>query len=198
MHSAPPTGAPTGVAPPPTGFGSNWYSGYYNQAKPNQLYEIMGWFQSIDKDRSGHITSNEIAGVTFGGFPLGMDTANRLVRVFDKDKSNSIDFHEYAAMHGFLSQLQTAFFAADKDRSGRLDAREINDALKVAGLTVKLPSVQSLMKKFDHTGHGITFPEFLSLAATIAQAKSLIQWKGRSGSVSLDLDGLVEMVGYMS
>jgi hypothetical protein len=46
------------------------------------------------------------------------------------------DFYEYAAMHKFLASLQAAFFAADRDRSGTIDAREIHNALAAAGFQV--------------------------------------------------------------
>lgn len=48
------------------------------------------WFRSVDRDNSGSITAHELQMVTFGGFPLGMDIAIKLVKVFDKDRSGTI------------------------------------------------------------------------------------------------------------
>lgn len=147
------------------------------------MYEIQAWFRSVDRDGSGTITANEIAGstsslfsfcclkrsfnstlsVTFNGVPLGLDVASKLVRVFDRDGNRHIgvnalvhslhgmavltffwpDFYEYAAMHKFLASLQAAFFAADSNRSGTIDANEIYNALTRAGFQVRLPAFPS-------------------------------------------------------
>jgi len=81
----------------------------------------------------------------------------------------SSDFFEYAAMHKFLSTLQNAFFAGDRDRSGRLNASEIHTALATAGFTVSLPVLRTLMNKYDKTGYGITFQEFLMVCSMIGR-----------------------------
>jgi len=165
----------------------------------NELYEIQAWFTSVDLDRSGTITANELAAITFNGVPLGPLVATKLVQVFDKDRSGSIVFYEYAAMHKFLSTLQTSFFASDTDRSGRIDAREIHAALAKTGLQVGLPAVQCLMTKYDKSGYGLIFQDFLLLCATIAQGRSLFQWRdtSRTGQISINLDQLLELVGQM-
>jgi Ca2+-binding EF-hand superfamily protein len=72
-------------------------------------------------------------------------------------------------MHKFLSILQSAFFAADRDRSGRIDANEIYTALGVANLQTALPAVQAMMRFHDKTGYGVTFQQFLMIAATIGE-----------------------------
>lgn len=192
-------GPPPTLAPPPSSFNGHWYASYYNQMNRQELQEIQAWFSSVDRDRSGSITANELAGITFNGVPLGYDVALKLVRVFDKDRSGTIDFYEYAAMHKFLSALQTAFFAADSDRSGRIDAREIHTALQTCGFSVSLPAVQALMGKYDKTGYGLTFQEFLLVCATIAQGRSLFEWRDtqRTGKLTLTLDQLLELVGQM-
>ncbi|KAL6074787.1 Proline and glycine rich transmembrane protein [Balamuthia mandrillaris] len=186
--------------PPPTAFKNNWYSSYYQQLSPAELYEIQAWFQSVDTDRSGSITANELATITFNGVPLGYPVAFKLLQVFDQDRSGTIDFYEYASLHKFMSSLQTAFFSADRDRSGRLDAREIHSALATAGFQLSLPAVQALMAKYDKSGYGITFQDFMMLCATVAQGRSLFQWRDtqRTGRITLSLDQLLELVGQMS
>lgn len=120
---------------------------YYQMMQPHEVLEATAWFGAIDRDRSGHITANELQQCTFANVPLGFDTAAKLIRVFDKNYSGHIDVYEYCAMHKFLSIMQNAFFAGDRDRSGRLDAIEIHTALGVGQLTVALPAVQALYNK---------------------------------------------------
>lgn len=190
----------TNVGPPPSSFNNNWFSSYYSQIQQQEMYEIQAWFRSVDRDGSGSITSNEIAGITFNGVPLGLDVATKLVRVFDRDGNRSIDFYEYAAMHKFLASLQAAFFAADSDRSGTIDAREIHNALAAAGFQVSLPVVQTFMMVHNKTGYGVNFHQFLLICATIAQGRSLFQWRDsqRSGRITVTLDQLLELVAQMS
>lgn len=190
----------TNVGPPPSSFNNNWFSSYYNQIQQQEMYEIQAWFRSVDRDGSGSITANEIAGITFNGVPLGLDVATKLVRVFDRDGNRSIDFYEYAAMHKFLASLQAAFFAADRDRSGTIDAREIHNALAAAGFQVSLPVVQTFMMVHNKTGYGVNFHQFLLICATIAQGRSLFQWRDpqRSGRITVTLDQLLELVAQMS
>jgi len=190
-----------GMPPPPsTGFNNSWFAQFYNQINPQEMYEIQSWFASIDLDRSGSITANEIAAITFNGVPLGLEVASKLVQVFDRDRSGNVSFHEYASMHKFLSTLQAAFFAADQDRSGRIDAREIYNALARCGFTASFPSIQALMYKYDKTGYGLMFQDFLKVCSTIAQTRSLFQWKDpqRTGQISVTQDQLIELVAQMS
>eukprot|EP01092_Planopodium_desertum_P000773 TRINITY_DN1115_c0_g1_i4.p2 TRINITY_DN1115_c0_g1~~TRINITY_DN1115_c0_g1_i4.p2 ORF type:complete len:164 (+),score=40.94 TRINITY_DN1115_c0_g1_i4:116-607(+) len=163
------------------------------------MREINAWFAAVDTDRSGHITANELRNCTFGGIPLGYETAYRLVKVFDRDNSNSIDFHEYAAMHKFLATLQAAWFAADTDRSGRLDGREIHTALGAAGFAVSYPAVMSVFASYARTEGSIDFSSFLQLAARLARLKSIFEWedKAKRGVIQLTFDRMVEIVGTL-
>jgi len=188
------------MPPPSTGFNNSWFAGYYNQMGNNELYELQSWFQSVDRDRSGSISANELAVVTFNGQPLGYQAAAKMLQVFDRDRSGNISFYEYAALHKFMMVLQNAFFAGDRDRSGRLDGREIHVALGVAGFQLSFNTVQALMRKYDTSGYGITFPDFLLLCATVAQGRSLFELKDtrRTGQLSFNLDQLLELVGLLS
>ena len=188
-----------GIKPPPASFQNNWYASYYNSLKPNEMQEAQAWFRAIDTDRSGEITASEIQRCTFGGKPLGFDTAAKLVRVFDKNFSGSIDFYEYAALHKFLSLMQHSFFAGDTDRSGRLDAREIHTALGTSMMQVPMNVVQVLFNKFNKDGYGLSFPDFLLLGCHIASAKSAFAWEhqaqGNRGTITVDLNKFLELSG---
>merc|ERR1712100_361625 len=97
-----------------------WYNQYYQQIQQQELQKLQAWFTSVDADRSGSITAHELQKVTFGGFPLTMAIAIKLVKVFDKDRSGTIDFIEYASMHQFITLMQKSFTQADRDRNGSL------------------------------------------------------------------------------
>ena len=66
------------------------YSQYYSMLNSKELQDLFSWFRSVDRDNSGSITANELQLLTFGGNPLGLETASKLVAVFDRDRSGSI------------------------------------------------------------------------------------------------------------
>lgn len=87
--------------------------------------------------------------------------------------------------------MRQAFFAADSDRSGRIEAREIFQALTSAGFNyLTMPSVMELLAKFDKTRRvcnnllpfllmffkGLDWQEFLLMAAHIAHVRSVFAW----------------------
>jgi Ca2+-binding EF-hand superfamily protein len=115
--------------------------------------------------------------VTFDGRPLGLEAAQKLVKVFDKDRNGRIDFVEYASMHKFITKVRQAFLMADTDRSGRIEAREIHQALAYAGLNfISFNSILELLHKYDRTRMGLSWEEFLMLAAQCAHCKSIFEW----------------------
>lgn len=182
---------------PPASF-KGWHTQFYHQLSPQELAELQRWFTTVDRDRSGTITADELQGLAFGGRPLGYSSALKLVKVFDRDYSGSIDFFEYAALHKFITSMQNAFMQADSDRNGVLDPRELVYALQISGFQLTPRAVDSLYRRHDKTmTQGVTFPMFLDLAADVALLKNQFEWldADRDGFVTINLDQLIQMVG---
>eukprot|EP01121_Diplochlamys_sp_Union-15-3_P000910 TRINITY_DN1076_c0_g1_i2.p1 TRINITY_DN1076_c0_g1~~TRINITY_DN1076_c0_g1_i2.p1 ORF type:complete len:208 (+),score=26.81 TRINITY_DN1076_c0_g1_i2:63-686(+) len=190
----PPTSLPNVTRTTTTQFNSSWYAPYYNQVYQNQhsLASLQYWFQSVDRDRSGSITPNELAMVQFNGRPLGYLCAAKMMRAFDKDRSGTIDFREYIALHGFLQSISAAFLSADRDRSGFLDPTEIYAALINAGFLLSQATVNAICRRYNNTGFGLTFDSFLLAAAHLAIVRSIFEWNDpmRTGRVYLTFDEL--------
>eukprot|EP01121_Diplochlamys_sp_Union-15-3_P008829 TRINITY_DN2368_c0_g1_i2.p1 TRINITY_DN2368_c0_g1~~TRINITY_DN2368_c0_g1_i2.p1 ORF type:complete len:234 (+),score=25.15 TRINITY_DN2368_c0_g1_i2:48-704(+) len=178
-------------------FNNSWYAPYYHQIQQNasQFNSLQYWFQSVDRDRSGSISANELAMVQFYGRPLGFPCAVKILRAFDQDRSGSIDFREYVALHGFLQTISSAFMMADRDRSGTLDPTEIFTALSGAGFLLTQPTVISICRRYNNTGMGLSFDSFLMAAAHLAIVRSIFQWNDpmRSGRVTLTYDQLANI-----
>jgi len=172
-----------------------WYAQYYNQIQQAELQKLQAWFASVDTDRSGSITAHELQKVTFGGFPLGLDIALKLVKVFDKDRSGTIDFFEYASMHQFITLMQRSFTNADRDRSGTLDYREIHTALQSSGFTIGLAPTQLFFNKVSRGSAHINFPQFLQLGADIALLRSKFEWSDtdKDGVIHVNFSQLLEI-----
>mmetsp|Transcript_26300 Transcript_26300/g.73512 ORF Transcript_26300/g.73512 Transcript_26300/m.73512 type:complete len:234 (+) Transcript_26300:83-784(+) len=180
-------------APPPTFQG--WATQYYYQLKPQELQELKQWFVSVDRDRSQSISVHELQNLAFGGIPLGFDNALKLIKVFDRDFSGTIDFYEYASLHKFIQAMQAAFIRADQNRNSQLDAAEIHNALLSSGFQLQIHAVQALFRKYARGRTGIGFGDFLGLASDIALLRSKFEWADsrRSGYISITLDQLITM-----
>merc|ERR1719354_1278971 len=118
----------------------------------------------------------------------------------DKDKSGSISFEEYAALHQFVTSMQAAYYQHDEDRSGHLDNREITAALRIGGFQLSQPVVESIIKKFKQSNkrygaQGLDFEQFLQLSAFLGQIRStfMLYDTNRSGFVTMNLEQLVQV-----
>uniref|UniRef100_A0A6B2LHS4 EF-hand domain-containing protein n=1 Tax=Arcella intermedia TaxID=1963864 RepID=A0A6B2LHS4_9EUKA len=161
---------------------------------------LKDWFVRVDTDRSGTIEISELQHVTFDRIPIGMEVAAKLVQVFDSDRNGKIDFVEYASMHKFISHMRQAFLNADADKSGRIEAKEIFEALRGAGFNyLTLPTVQELLNKFDKSRRGLDWREFLMMVAHIAHVRSVFQWNDtkKTGQITLSSDQLTHISAYL-
>ena len=119
-------------------------SALYDQIPPQEIARLQQWFAGVDRDRSGSISAPELATVVFGGKPIGVPTATKLIKVFDRDNSGTIDFREYAALNQYLMNMFNAFANADRDRSGFVDTNEIHQAMSAAGFQLSVGSIQGI------------------------------------------------------
>lgn len=172
-----------------------WGAQFYNQVNQQQMSTDQAWFQNVDKDRSGTITATELATFSFAGKLLGLDSAKRLIKVFDKDYSGSIDFYEFVSLHAFLRNMQAIFVAADRDRSGFLDAQEIFNALTQSGFQLSYPTVQAICAKYDTMKKGVSLDGFLQVSAHLASVRTIFEWndQARTGKVNLSYDQLAHI-----
>jgi Ca2+-binding EF-hand superfamily protein len=173
-----------------------WCGQYYSQIPQQELYELQRWFRSMDRDNSGSISANELANVAVGGSVLGIDNGMKLIRVFDVDGNGTIDFNEYASLHKFLLSMQQTFKMGDKDGNGRLDAREIHEAILKGGFTnVSFKAAQGLYNKYNRSGMGLNMAEFISIVAHIALARSVLERLDydRDGRITVNIDQMYEI-----
>jgi len=159
---------------------------------------LQNWFSAMDRDRSGTLDVMELATMPFNGRSLGVEPAKKLIKAFDKNYSGKIDFYETAALYQFMNQMQTAFYAADKDRSGFLDSGEIHSALQNGGFQLGLGTVQEVCKKFDK-GQGISLENFLLICAHLATVRSIFEWNDpqKTGKITLTYDQLSHITFHL-
>ncbi|KAK4055184.1 hypothetical protein OIV83_000464 [Microbotryomycetes sp. JL201] len=163
---APPPGAPGGHYQQPYGqqqygqqsYGQQQYgqqsygqSGYPNQAPPppNQQ-QLQQWFSSVDTDRSGHITEQELKQALINGdwTPFEDSTIKMLMALFDTDRSGTIGFNEFVGLWGYIKEWQTCFRTFDRDRSGTIEGQELSHALSQFGYNLSPRLIDMLQRKY--------------------------------------------------
>lgn len=155
----------------------------------------------MNRDRSGTIEAHELATLAIDNVPLGFPAAVKLIKVFDKDRNGRIDFWEYCTLHKFILTVRNAFFIADADRSGRLQAQEIFSALQQSGFNyLSYNTIVEYLHKYDPQKIGLSYHDYLMLAAQIAHTRSIFEWNDtdKDGLVTFNLDQLNNIVAYLS
>jgi len=173
--------------------GPTWASSFGSDFFLQELANLEAWFRAVDADHSGNITANELASMPVMGKPIGLPTAQTLIKVFDKNFSGQIDFGEYISLNQFLSKMQSAFAQNDVTRSGFLTYQQIHNAILGAGFQLGYSTIESLCIKFDPTRSGkISAETFVHVCAQLAAIRSIFEWNDpqRSGRVYLTLDQL--------
>jgi len=171
-----------------------WYDQYFNGLPPQLAQELQRWFASVDTDRSGNISSRELALVTFGGIPLGEENARKLIKIFDKDRSYSIDFREYTALHQYILAMQQQFMNADRDRSGFLSFQEVTLVCQQAGFSISPVAMNLLFQKYCRDARGLSFGQYLGMCGEMGGIRSKFEWADprRTGMVTLNFSQYFE------
>jgi len=157
-------------------------------------------FAAADKDKSGSLTARELMTMKWGdGRTLSFGTCEALARVFDADRSGTIEFFEFAALHQFVGAMFGSFFNFDRDRSGTLEFSELAQALAASGFQFSQITIQALLRKFGKQtmeGGKVELEVYMQICAFMGQLKATFDRLDaqRSGTVHLNLEQLVTIV----
>jgi len=157
-------GAPAG--PPGAGYGAPPAGGYqpqkqsgYGRPPPGprrqpQQDEMRSWFAAVDQDGSGQINANELqVALVNGDFrEFDLATTGMLLNLFDRDRSGTIGFNEFVGLWNYINQWQDIFRQHDRDGSGLIEGRELEEALRQFGFPISPRLVNLLQRKFVPPG----------------------------------------------
>jgi Ca2+-binding EF-hand superfamily protein len=148
---------------PTGGYGAGPPSAAPVGGQPDQNY-LFGVFQSVDKDRSGQITSTELGQALSNGTwtPFNPETVRLMIGMFDRDGSGAISFQEFQALWKYVTDWQGCFRSYDRDNSGAIDQNELKTALTSFGYKLTDQFYGLLIRKFDRHGRGtVAFDDFI-------------------------------------
>ncbi|KAK9812460.1 hypothetical protein WJX73_001488 [Symbiochloris irregularis] len=156
------------------------------------MADINQWFDSIDKDRSGTLDVKELqAALALGNLVFSLKTVAHMVRIHDPDRSGTINFQEFGALHAFLMNMQASFKYFDRDRSNSLDKQETFQALSHAGYRLDGPAFEALFKAYDPDHDNVMgLPEYIAMTLVLQSAAKTFQAfdSQRTGRISLGWD----------
>ncbi|GJN28366.1 hypothetical protein PR202_gb16477 [Eleusine coracana subsp. coracana] len=153
----PPYAPPSPYNPAPYGCG-----GMFAALTPSTTFvpgtdpTIVACFQAADRDRSGMIDDRELqaalSGYSYQSFSLRTVLSNCTVPPWSNLKLIKTQGIYGCVSVQSLQNWRAIFERFDRDRSGKIDAFELRDALLSLGYSVSPTVLELLVSKFDKTG----------------------------------------------
>lgn len=134
-----------------------------HSSMPDQQF-LWDVFQRVDKDRSGHISADELQVALSNGTwsPFNPETVRLMIGMFDRENRGTVSFQDFGALWKYVTDWQNCFRSFDRDNSGNIDRNELKTALTTFGYRLSDGLVDMLLRKFDRFGRGtILFDDFI-------------------------------------
>ncbi|KAL6641924.1 hypothetical protein ACP70R_020105 [Stipagrostis hirtigluma subsp. patula] len=180
----PPSSAPYGAPPPSSapygaagGYGSPFASlvpsAFPSGTDPN----VVACFQAADRDGSGMIDDKELQSALSGyNQSFSLRTVRLLMYLFTNTNVRKIGAQgiyfcvlQSSELEGEMA-YKAIFERFDRDRSGKIDASELREALLSLGYSVSPTVLDLLVSKFDKTGgqsRAIEYDNFIECCLTV-------------------------------
>ncbi|KQJ92383.1 probable calcium-binding protein CML50 [Brachypodium distachyon] len=176
-YGAPPTAAPPYGAPPPAGapygggYGSPFAALVPSAFPPGTDPNVVACFQAADRDGSGTIDDKELQSALSGyNQSFSIRTVHLLMYLFTNTNVRRIGPKEFTSVFYSLQNWRSIFERFDRDRSGKIDASELRDALLSLGYSVSPTVLDLLVSKFDKTGgmnKAVEYDNFIECCLTV-------------------------------
>lgn len=121
-------------------------------------------FQSVDTDRSGYISADELQKALSNGTwaPFNPETVRLMIGMFDKQNRGAVNFDDFGALWKYVTDWQNCFRSFDRDGTGNIDRAELGQALTTFGYRLSTQTVDTMLRKFDRYGRGtMLFDDFI-------------------------------------
>jgi len=155
--------------------------------QPINLQQI---FQTVDRDRSGRISVDELQRALSNGTwnPFNPETCRLMIGMFDSNGDGAINFQEFSALWQYINDWTKCFRSFDRDGSGNIDKNELINALTQFGYRLSDAFYSLLVQKFDRTHAGrIVFDDFIQLCVVLQTLTASFREK------DTDMDGYIRI-----
>ncbi|CAI9099814.1 OLC1v1036694C1 [Oldenlandia corymbosa var. corymbosa] len=170
-YGAPPPSAPYGAPPPPQPYGSPFAALVPSAFPPGTDPNVIACFQIADHDGSGFIDDKELqSALSSYNQSFSLRTVHLLMYTFTNSNVRKIGPKEFTSLFYSLQNWRATFERFDRDRSGKIDASELKEALLSQGFAVSPVVLDLLVSKFDKTGgknKAIEYDNFIECCLTV-------------------------------
>ncbi|XP_076958416.1 calcium-binding protein CBP-like [Bidens hawaiensis] len=160
-------GYPTGPAP----YGSPFATLVPSTFPPGTEPTVVACFEAADQDRSGIIDDNELQrALSSYNQSFSIRTVHLLMYLFTNTNTRKIGPKEFTQVFYSLQSWRANFEKFDRDRSGKIDANELREALMSLGFAVSPVVLDLLVSKFDKSGgknKAIEYDNFIECCLTV-------------------------------
>ncbi|XP_060773426.1 mitochondrial adenyl nucleotide antiporter SLC25A24 [Neoarius graeffei] len=111
-------------------------------------------FDRLDVNKDGKVDIAELrAGLADMGVSVGADAAQKIVSSGDSDKDQQLDFVEFSKyLKEHEKKLNLTFKSLDKNKDGRIDYTEIQQAFKELGMNISKEKAEKILQSIDVDG----------------------------------------------
>lgn len=161
---------------------------------------LLPLFKAVDKDGSGTLTEKELRAALVNGDWTSFDphTVRMMIRMFDSDRSGTINFDEFCGLWGFLAAWRSLFDRFDVDKSGSISIDEYTNALTAFGYRLSPKFVDTLFATYDKRNDGaISFDLFVQSCISLKRMTDVFKKydDDRDGYITLSFeDFLTEII----
>ncbi|KAF9593872.1 hypothetical protein IFM89_025663 [Coptis chinensis] len=161
-----------GSYPPPPTYGSSPFAALVPSVfPPGTDPNIVACFQMADRDGSGLIDDIELQSVLSSyNQSFSIRTVHLLMYHFTNTNTRKIGPKEFTAVFYSLQNWRSIFERFDRDRSGKIDSSELQQALLSLGFSVSPVILDLLVSKFDKSGgrnKAIEYDNFIECCLTV-------------------------------
>lgn len=131
----------------------------------------------MDKDRSGHISADELQVALSNGTwsAFNPETIRLMIGMFDRENKGTVSFKDFGALWKYVTDWQNCFRSFDRDNSGNIDKTELKTALTSFGYRLSDHLIDVLLRKFDRFGRGtILFDDFIQCCIVLYVSMTVI------------------------
>jgi len=135
----------------------------------------------VDQDRSGQIDSKELQKALVNGnwSNFSEEACRMMIEMYDTDKSGTINVNEFDKLFACINQWKAMFEGLDRDRSGRLEEGEVNQAFQQMGYRFSPTFVQNLLTKYDPRARRLTLDNFIVASVQIKRLTDSFRTRDR-------------------
>ncbi|XVE61092.1 hypothetical protein DITRI_Ditri06bG0012400 [Diplodiscus trichospermus] len=160
-----------GSYPPAGGYGSPFAALLPSAFPPGTDPNVVACFQAADQDGSGFIDDKELQrALSSYNQSFSLRTVRLLMYLFTNTNTRKIGPKEFTSLFYSLQNWRAIFERFDRDRSGKIDANELREALLSLGFAVSPVVLDLLVSKFDKTGgrnKAIEYDNFIECCLTV-------------------------------